>query len=543
MTPALRVSGKRKASELSAPQLLPMQAPANSLDSYLAVPKQHRDPVQTSGFFRAADIKADAKIKHGDQRYVLNVLRDYTEIGPCYEATNLSTRHRVYLKFATHGELLRLNAATNLPARCMLDMDQTLPFAPASVRVGDIVKVNGENLTLFSLDSYQEGCKVFSALSDDAQLRIVRYWHLPSGHPQLVSRYGQHVTALQHYDNATGSFGPRLYAYHLLLSATAARDLFGIEVFEAPPRVIEPGRRDGLEVDALLSEPGRGSTLAINGHRYTLKQPVNQGSFGVVYEALNEIGEKVAVKIQKIKGTAAQRVRRHQHAQREIDNQRLCTGGPHIVPLLDGYLDPAEALGTRLGASMVLVTPFYQAGDLSSGIATMSASGKFYVGAVVQVAIQMTLALRHCHSLGIIHRDLKPGNILIDDHGACVLGDFGLSRKLSEKNAFSPGIGSLAYMAPEIREREERYTDAVDWFSLGSTIEVLATYKVPTPVALRGSREGALSPDCPAAIRALIDGMRNGDPADRWSADRVLEESNKFLLSLSQTFLSDAVTP
>lgn len=81
------------------------------------------------------------------------------------------------------------------------------------------------------------------------------------------------------------------------------------------------------------------------------------------------------------------------------------------------------------------------------------------VDAVMDIAIQLLLALKYLHQLGIIHRDVKTKNILagqlLSDSSSLrvKLGDFGISRMLG--NCGSPKlaktmIGTPYYSCPEI---------------------------------------------------------------------------------------------
>lgn len=64
----------------------------------------------------------------------------------------------------------------------------------------------------------------------------------------------------------------------------------------------------------------------------------------------------------------------------------------------------------------------------------------------------VAIAIRFLHHNSIYHRDIKPENILLDENGDPYLSDFGLARRVLQKNQdiLSGQKGTVPYMAPEI---------------------------------------------------------------------------------------------
>ena len=75
----------------------------------------------------------------------------------------------------------------------------------------------------------------------------------------------------------------------------------------------------------------------------------------------------------------------------------------------------------------------------------------------------------------MIHRDLTPDNIFIDNNKKIKIGDFGITKILTETNKYTKSqIGKIHYIAPEI-ELGEKYNNKIDIYSLGCIIYELFT--------------------------------------------------------------------
>ncbi len=97
---------------------------------------------------------------------------------------------------------------------------------------------------------------------------------------------------------------------------------------------------------------------------------------------------------------------------------------------------------------------------------------------------QLNVAFRKMYENNIVHRDIKPNNILIEyindkrDFNV-VLSDFGLGKYLNlNDETLTLGIGTNIYMAPEISNMENNYSNKVDLYSLGITILCMLNKKI-----------------------------------------------------------------
>jgi len=84
---------------------------------------------------------------------------------------------------------------------------------------------------------------------------------------------------------------------------------------------------------------------------------------------------------------------------------------------------------------------------------------------------EIVLGLEYLHDHGVIYRDLKPENLLLNHEGHVVITDFGLSKEgMSDPESTTKTFcGTPEYLAPETI-KGERYTKAVDWWSLGTLL-------------------------------------------------------------------------
>jgi NIMA (never in mitosis gene a)-related kinase len=74
-------------------------------------------------------------------------------------------------------------------------------------------------------------------------------------------------------------------------------------------------------------------------------------------------------------------------------------------------------------------------------------------GFILDIFVQISLAMLYCHKKRVLHRDLKLGNIFLTHEGLVKLGDFGIARVL--KNTLELArtqVGTPYYLSPEICE-------------------------------------------------------------------------------------------
>jgi eukaryotic-like serine/threonine-protein kinase len=152
---------------------------------------------------------------------------------------------------------------------------------------------------------------------------------------------------------------------------------------------------------------------------------------------------------------------------------------------------------------------------------------------VLDLALQVTLALRHAHDRGVIHRDLKPSNLMRvastnEDYpfGIVKLTDFGIASLFSSPHLTVPGgvVGTAEYLSPE-QAVGKPVTKRSDLYSLGVVLYTLLTGRTPfrgdVPTLLHQhrfgqfDRPGRLVTDLPPDLDEVICELMEKDPSRR----------------------------
>lgn len=99
----------------------------------------------------------------------------------------------------------------------------------------------------------------------------------------------------------------------------------------------------------------------------------------------------------------------------------------------------------------------------------------------VRIAVEVAIGMSHIHSLGMMHRDLKIENIMLNSVFDSKIIDFGLVRVEDingSVNSMTKGVGTLAYMSPEMLNEEE-YDNKTDVYSYGIVLFALFVGRLP----------------------------------------------------------------
>jgi len=199
--------------------------------------------------------------------------------------------------------------------------------------------------------------------------------------------------------------------------------------------------------------------------RYDIKEIVGHGAYGVVCSARDmKTGQLVAAK--KIENIFEHR----SLAKRTLRELKLLRYFKHEnIMNLERVMRPRS----RNFNNVYLVSEL-----LETDLACVIRSPQELTDEHCQFFIYQVLrGLKYIHSANVIHRDLKPRNLLVNSNCDLKICDFGLARVDDPHNKdrchMSDYVATRWYRAPEVILSRERYTKAVDMWSVGCILAEL----------------------------------------------------------------------
>uniref|UniRef100_A0A1I8AUV0 Protein kinase domain-containing protein n=1 Tax=Steinernema glaseri TaxID=37863 RepID=A0A1I8AUV0_9BILA len=193
-------------------------------------------------------------------------------------------------------------------------------------------------------------------------------------------------------------------------------------------------------------------------HNFEKKEKIEEGTYGVVYKAFDR-KRRTSVFMKHIPHKFKDAFSREVSMLRELRH-------PNIVNLQQVIMKESQ---------LYLIFDF----DISVNLGEYLLGDGFCLElkAIKGLLYQMTQAMCFCHQREVLHRDLKPQNILINPHGMGVkLSDFGLAHAIkSPPSAETHELVTLLYCAPEVFLGAEKYSMAVDVWSIGCVFAEMVT--------------------------------------------------------------------
>ncbi len=244
---------------------------------------------------------------------------------------------------------------------------------------------------------------------------------------------------------------------------------------------------------------GRTATCKNNGDEttYKIEEKLGEGGFGVVYKAVDEEGNSIALKL--LKYTSPKLInsaKRESIFLSEVNH-------PNIVKH-KGFYSETNVEGIK--GSFPAIAMEYINGE-TLNVAETDENFCNYV-------VQIMQGLKAAHDRGVLHRDIKPGNILITSDGQIKITDFGVSKFTREEAGADLSMtmtserkdiaGTPKYL-PRNNEELENPDERTDLFSLG-----LVFYKM-----LLSNVEASPDSKAPQRIKQAIKGKNKLPNSDK----------------------------
>ncbi|OAF66023.1 NimA-related protein kinase 6 [Intoshia linei] len=151
---------------------------------------------------------------------------------------------------------------------------------------------------------------------------------------------------------------------------------------------------------------------------------------------------------------------------------------------------------------------------------------------IIDIFIQITMAVQHLHRNNIIHRDLKTQNIFLTKNEIVKVGDFGIAKFLDQADMTQTLIGTPYYMSPELISHKP-YNFKCDIWALGCVLYELASLKhaFDSKVIQKLMKQiiNTQIPPVPSryskSFSSLVELLLNRKPESRPTTDRILQFS------------------
>ncbi|KAG7100175.1 hypothetical protein E1B28_001954 [Marasmius oreades] len=209
------------------------------------------------------------------------------------------------------------------------------------------------------------------------------------------------------------------------------------------------------------------------------------GGYSDIYRGISG-GRSICLKVLRINVQDGQRCeddprRRDDQAFRAFYKEALLwtqLDHPNLLPFLGVNI-------TKFSGRFCLVSPWRVNGEITNFLRENPKHDQ------LTVITEIAAAMLYLHSLDIVHGDIKAANVLVDDHGHCQLGDFGLAAPVVTNTLITTDgrKGTIRWMAPELwkshdyeaTRKDKKAKFGRDIYAYAMTVLEIITGQIPFP--------------------------------------------------------------
>ena len=221
---------------------------------------------------------------------------------------------------------------------------------------------------------------------------------------------------------------------------------------------IKKGTKDVIPIQMIIKTD---ESTRINYDDIHIGKQIGEGTFGVVYKGTYKGNEVAIKKMKSIADEAA--IKEFEKEMNMLDKFR----SDYIIHFYGACFIPNK---------LSIVTEYAPYGSISD-IMNRNKEYPPSINLRMKFILDGAKGIKYLHDNNILHRDIKPDNYLVisvDENPPvnCKLTDFGSSRNINAlmtNMTFTKGIGTPAFMAPEILKRQH-YKKPADIYSFAVTM-------------------------------------------------------------------------
>lgn len=280
----------------------------------------------------------------------------------------------------------------------------------------------------------------------------------------------------------------------------------------------------------------------IIGGRYTINRYVDAGGMQFVYQATDNLTDRVVALKTPKNPSATKRFKRSAIVAAKVNH-------PNVAKTLDYVRD---------GDNRYLIEEFIDGADMSKALLQKTKFLDPYLCA--KVFHHLAKGVAAAHHAGVVHRDLKPTNVMVIGGYSLTelkVTDFGIAKMAAEELEAAAGddatmttsqtaVGALPYMAPEAIDTPKDVGPPADVWSLGAMVYHLMCGEAPFGSGLRAVKTilAAEKPVPPffltsnpqfsplaTEIMELVYSCLKRDPAARPTADDLVQRCGNLCYS------------